>query len=96
MLKEKIAIWFLKGLREDTFRRRIIFYKLKKEIKKMKSWKTTTSGIGGILTGLGMIAKALHDGDYSQFGAAISTIVIGIGLICARDFDKSSEQMGIK
>lgn len=62
----------------------------------MKSWKTTTAGVGGILTGLGMIAKALHDGDYSQFGTAIAAVLTGVGLMFARDSDKSSEDMGIK
>lgn len=62
----------------------------------MKSWKTTTAGVSGILTGLGMIAKAIHDGDYSQFGTAITAIIGGVGLLFARDFDKSSEDMGIK
>ena len=62
----------------------------------MKSWKTTTAGIGAILGSLSLIAKSIHDGDYSQFGVAITGIMSGVGLLLARDNDKSSENVGTK
>lgn len=95
-MKEKILIWMLKGLTKDTIRRRLIFWKIKSEVRKMKSWKTTTAGIGAILSALSLIAKSIHDGDYSQFGVAITGVLSGIGLLMARDNDKSSEDIGVK
>ena len=63
----------------------------------MKSWKTTLSGIGVILSGAGAAIKFAVAGDY---GTAIATLIpavsAGIGLIAARDNNVTSEQAGAK
>jgi len=63
----------------------------------MKSWKTTASGI---LTIVGAVATAgllALKGQYEAAIAALSTgIPTGIGLIAARDNDKSSEDVNAK
>jgi hypothetical protein len=68
----------------------------------MNSWKTTITGIGMILTGLGMVGKILNDfgiGEpikYEDVTIAVSTIVGGIGLLSARDNNVTSEEAGAK
>ena len=66
----------------------------------MKSWKTTTCGVLGIVAaGITMIAQPILDGDpatvpaWAAFGTMVATAV---GLLFARDNDVSSEQAGIK
>jgi hypothetical protein len=63
----------------------------------MKSWKTTAAGI---LTLVGCVATAgllALKGQYEAAIAALSTgIPSGIGLIAARDNDKSSEAVNAK
>lgn len=95
-MKEKIILWFLAGLKKDSFRRRIVFWEIRRRIKKMKSWKTTTGGIGMIFGGLSLLAKAIVDGDYSQLNSVFVAVSGGIGLLLARDNDKSSEDVDIK
>jgi len=51
----------------------------------MKNPKTTITGIGAILTGLGVFGHALSTGDYSHTAEGITAIVAGIGLILAKD-----------
>ncbi len=61
-----------------------------------KSWKTTMAGVGAILASIGTALNLLFDGnpatnpDWTSVVAAVSA---GIGLIFARDNDKSSEQV---
>lgn len=65
----------------------------------MKSWKTTTAGIGTILAALGAALSAQFDADpltVANWGAVITAITAGVGLILARDNDKSSEDAGVK
>ena len=66
----------------------------------MKSWKTTTCGILGIVAaGITMIAQPILDGDpstvpaWAAFGTLVAT---SVGLLFARDNDVSSENAGIK
>jgi len=66
----------------------------------MKSWKTTVCGILGVVTaGITLIATPLLDADpetlpnWGAFGAAIAA---ALGLIFARDNDRTSEQAGAK
>lgn len=65
----------------------------------MKSWKTTTAGIGAILVAVGSALTAMFDGDaatVADWGAVIAAVIAGIGLISARDNDKSSQDVGIR
>jgi len=66
----------------------------------MRSWRTTVCGVLSIIAaGITLIAIPLLDADpgtmpnWSAFGVAA---VAGIGLIFARDNNKSSEDVGIK
>jgi len=64
-----------------------------------KSWKTTTAGIGTILGAIGYALAAQFDTDPStlpNWGGVIAAITSGVGLILARDNDKSSEQVGAR
>lgn len=64
-----------------------------------KSWKTSAAGIGAILVAIGSAITAMFDGDPStvaDWGAVVAAIIAGIGLIAARDNDKSSETVGAK
>ena len=63
------------------------------------SWKTSGAGIAAILIAGGAALKALTDGDDAtsiDFAALIAAVVAGLGLICARDNNRSSEQVGAK
>lgn len=65
----------------------------------MKSWKTTIAGIGAILVAAGSALSALFDMDpqtVPDWGAVLSAIIAGIGLITARDNNVTSEQAGAK
>ena len=66
---------------------------------KTKSWKTTGAGIGAILVAVGSALTATFDADpltVADWGAVIASIIAGIGLIAARDNDKSSQDVGIR
>jgi uncharacterized membrane protein YhiD involved in acid resistance len=65
----------------------------------MKSWRTTTAGIGAILVAVGSALTAMFDNDpktVADWGAVIAATIAGIGLITARDNAVSSEQAGAK
>ena len=65
----------------------------------MKSWKTTLTGICAILVALAGAATLLLDGDAAtnpNWTAVIAAVVAGVGLISARDNNKSSEDAGAK
>jgi hypothetical protein len=63
----------------------------------MKSWKTTTAGV---VTIIGAVCAAILFALKGQFveaaGALSAGIPSGIGLIAARDNDKTSEQVDAK
>jgi len=63
----------------------------------MKSWKTTTAGV---LTIIGAVATAGVLALKGQFEAAVGALTLGVpqglGLIAARDNDKTSEQVNAK
>ena len=66
---------------------------------KTKSWKTTGAGIGAILVAVGSALSATFDSDpltVADWGAVIAAVIAGIGLIAARDNDKTSEEVGAK
>lgn len=61
-----------------------------------KSWKTTAAGIAAILVAIGTAVKSLADGDPTtniDIGSLVAAVMAGVGLICARDNDKSSEDV---
>lgn len=63
-----------------------------------RSWKTTAAGTGAILVAVGGALTAIGaDKDVATaIATAIPAIFAGIGLLAARDNDKSSEQVGAK
>lgn len=63
-----------------------------------RSWKTTGAGIGAILTAVGAGLTAIANGTpvMQVLMTAGPAIMAGIGLLCARDNDKSSEDVGAK
>lgn len=60
------------------------------------SWKTTSAGLLAILGGLVRLAFALKAGALTEEAVmtTLTTIVTGLGLLVARDNDKSSESVG--
>jgi len=63
------------------------------------SWKTTLAGVSAILVSLGTLAGAVSsEGGISSemLTATITGIVTGIGLLTARDSDKSSQDTGAR
>lgn len=62
------------------------------------SWKTTTTGVLMILGALLTIANSLLQTGQLPDGMPllIATIMGGVGLIKARDDDKTSEEVGAK
>lgn len=64
-----------------------------------KSWKTTVAGVAAILTAVGSALTAMFDNDPAtvmDIGATVAAIMAGVGLILARDNDKSSEDVGAR
>jgi hypothetical protein len=60
---------------------------------KQRSWKTTAAGVGAILTAIGtLLASGKLDGQ--AIATAVAAILGGLGLLFARDNDKTSEQVG--
>ena len=59
----------------------------------MKNTKTTLAGIGAILVAVGGALKALFDGDPStnlDITTTIAAVTAGLGLIMAKDADKTA------
>jgi hypothetical protein len=66
---------------------------------KHNSWKTSGAGIAAILVAVGSAITAVTDNDPTtsiDVGALIAALMAGIGLIFARDNNKSSEDIGSK
>jgi uncharacterized membrane protein YhiD involved in acid resistance len=64
-----------------------------------KSWKTSAAGVGAILVALGSALSATFDADpvtVPDWGALVAAIIAGVGLLAARDNDKSSEEVGAR
>lgn len=65
----------------------------------MKSWKTTVAGVAGVIAAIATAIQAQFDGDpatipdWALVGGLLAT---GIGLLLARDNDKTSEQAGAR
>lgn len=56
----------------------------------LKNWKTTLAG----LIGIGAVVVPIVAPEHSATMAKIATAAAAVGLIAARDADKSSEQSG--
>ena len=67
---------------------------------KYLSWKTSASGISAIVIAVfTLIVQPLTDNDPAtipDYNVAITAILAGVGLITARDNDKTSEEIGAK
>ena len=66
---------------------------------KNKNWTTTGAGIAAILVAVSAALTAFTDGDPAtsvDFASLLAAVIAGIGLICARDGDKTSEAIGAK
>lgn len=61
----------------------------------MKSWKTTTVGILGLVIALAETVVALIEGRAPNTEALFGAVA-GIGFLFTRDNDKSSEDVGAK
>ena len=61
----------------------------------MKSWKTSGAGAAAILAGAAMVLQALT-GEGGSLEGGIASIMAGVGLLVARDNDKSSGSVGAK
>ena len=63
-----------------------------------KSWKTTTAGILAVVGGIVRFYFAAKAGQVTEeaITTSLTAILSGIGLIVARDNDKSSEDVGTK
>jgi len=65
----------------------------------MKSWKTTLAGFGVLLSALGAALQAQFDGDPAtvpDWAVVVTALFAAVGLLVARDNDKSSERVGAR
>ena len=61
------------------------------------SWKTTTAGVLSIVVAVASAALVwLKTGSLPDFGPVIAAVTAGVGLLAARDNDKSCEDVGAK
>jgi len=61
----------------------------------MKSWKTTVAGVLSIGIAVGSAALVwLKTGTVPDFAPVVASVTAGVGLIMARDNDKTSEDVG--
>lgn len=71
-----------------------------KPIKMLVNWKTTASGVGTLVIAVSGLWFLLSDGytpeETPQAATLAAGIVGAIGLIFARDGDKSSQENGIR
>ena len=65
----------------------------------MKSWKTTAAGIAAIVAAVALAISHQFDTDpatIADWSAVITALTAGIGLVLARDNDKTSERAGAR
>ena len=66
---------------------------------KNKNWKTTGAGVAAILVAVSAALTALTDNNEAttiDYASLLAAVIAGVGLICARDGDKTSEAIGAK
>ena len=64
-----------------------------------KSWKTSVSGLAAILVAVGAALTALSDGKPEtsvDFPSLFAACIAGVGLLFARDNNRTSESVGAK
>jgi hypothetical protein len=62
------------------------------------SWKTTVAGIGALLVAVGGALNMLFDGNPNtnpDWNQVVAASVVAVGLIFARDNDKTSKALGL-
>ena len=65
----------------------------------MKSWKTTVAGIAGVIAAIATAVQAQFDADPAtvpDWAMVGGLLAAGIGLLLARDNNKTSEQAGAR
>ena len=65
----------------------------------MKSWKTTAAGIAAIVAAVALAISHQFDSDpatVADWSPVITALTAGVGLVLARDNDKTSEQAGAR
>jgi hypothetical protein len=63
----------------------------------MNSWKTTMTGVLTIVVAIATAGIAwLKSGTFPDISPVVVAVTAGVGLILARDNDKTSEQVGAK
>ena len=64
----------------------------------LKSWKTTAAGVASILAAGALLLQAVSDGGLTgeTIAEVIALMTAGIGLLTARDADKSSQDHGVR
>lgn len=105
-IKTRILKWFLSGFvdavqkKKANLRTRLVLWAAQRMVDKMKgSWKTTAAGVCAILIAVAQAVSAMVDGKPEtsvNIEVLIASISTGIGLILARDNDKTSESVGAK
>jgi len=66
---------------------------------KNSSWKTTAAGVSAIVAAIAGACSLMFDGNSltnPDWTSVIAAVTAGIGLIMARDNDKSSEDVNSK
>ena len=65
----------------------------------MKSWKTTAAGIAAIVAAIALAISHQFDAapaTVADWTAVITALTAGVGLVLARDNDRTSEQAGAR
>ena len=65
----------------------------------MKSWKTTAAGIAALIAAIALAVAHQFDSDpttAADWSAVIAALTAGVGLVLARDNDRTSEEAGAK
>lgn len=65
----------------------------------MNSWRTTVAGVAVILSALSTAVQLLFDGNPQtnpDFNILAAQIATGVGLLVARDNNKTSENVGAR
>jgi hypothetical protein len=88
-------------IKSNPIHRATMSFVLKRILPFLVNWKTTLAGIGLIAHGIGGLADHLHgatEGNPLSFEALqliIGELIAGVGLIAARDANKSSQDSTI-